>query len=630
MAHTLTSSQTITKLVLGPFVGDITHSSVKLWLNVRTDDGGKNVFVTLKLLEQGPRSEAEKKDKKRIIINQVESPVVVQSGVIRCLKADLGTGIVTLENLEPNSKYSYQLWQDEAHSIELDLNPNKKKSKSDSSGLKYEDLFFWTLPEDGYGRQLDFLLMSCHHPETKKDDGFDGFAVWHQIPEIVETAQNANVRFAILAGDQVYADEIEARVLKEDDPLERQKLYLSVYKKFWQNEHYRRVLCRIPAVMIWDDHDITDGWGSREDSFKSKDSQEFKPEWLELFKTAKEMFRLMQASRNPGPLSNGFAGGFDTCFSVGGAGFVVADLRSNRNIRQFKSIVNGKSVFEGQIWLPEQLQAIKDWIAANRKNLHTLFFLSSVVFSHGAPSVEKYLLKVWFRVIDSVNLAARLRLAKKKVQWFNDKVGDLRDDINDSWGSDANKNEAEHALDFLFELENPSNGDKALNVVILTGDIHTPGYSTIYSSRKAHQEKAVMPHIVATPVAYEPFSWVGEAIFRHLTKVVALGNSGTYTSQVSHHFCYRNVVVVSLRNYEADESHLKVKYYLEGFPEPQVMLFDLNHGAHRENIHWRAVKKPKLLRRLVSWITRTPIPPSFVEELPPASADIPLPEKLMR
>jgi hypothetical protein len=88
------------------------------------------------------------------------------------------------------------------------------------------------------------------------------------------------------------------------------------------------------------------------------------------------------------------------------------------------------------------------------------------------------------------------------------------------------------------------------------------------------------------------------------------------------------VVVVSLRNYEEDESYVKVKYYLEGFPEPQVMLFDLNHGAHRETIHWRAVKAPKLWRRFVAWLTGKPIPPSFVE-LPPAAATVPLPDKLV-
>jgi hypothetical protein len=54
---------------------------------------------------------------------------------------------------------------------------------------------------------------------------------------------------------------------------------------------------------------------------------------------------------------------------------------------------------------------------------------------------------------------------------------------------------------------------------------------------------------------------------------------------VSHHYCYRNVVAVSLRHYKASESSLKVKYYLEGFPEPQTAIFGLERGSHRENIH---------------------------------------------
>ena len=620
-------------LSLGPFVGDITRSSVKIWLNIleaAVDD--QDIHVTLAAAEQGPRNEAERfeKDQKRepLVVN-VKGADPVKSAVIRCLKSDLGTGVVTIGNLNANTKYSYQLWQDEAHTIRLNLNPplSGQDEKSDPpKGLQPEDLFFWTLPEDGYGRQLDFLLMTCHHPGTKKDDGFDGFAVWNRIPEIIATEQNANVRFAILAGDQIYADEIETKVLDEEDPKKKRQHYLEVYRKFWNSEHYRRVLCRLPAVLMWDDHDITDGWGSREDSFQKEKPQEFEPQWLELFNAAKDMFRIMQASRNPDPLSNNFELSFDTCFRVGRAGFVMADLRSHRNVRAVKRIENGKSVFEGRIWLPEQLQLIKDWIAANRKNLDTLFFISPVVFSHGAPQVENYLLRSWFRIITTVNLATRFHLLRKTIQWFNDKVGDLRDDINDSWGSEANRDEADTALDFLFDLENPQHVEESLNVVILSGDIHTPGYSTLYSSEPSHRRKAVIPHIVASPVAYEPFSWVGEAIFRHLTKVVRIGRKGSYTSQVSHHFCYRNVVVVSLRNYEQDESYLKVKYYLEGFPEPQVMLFDLNHGAHRENIHWQEVRKPSLWRRLMARLTGKPVPPSFVE-LPPPAATIPLPDR---
>ena len=599
-----TDPQANVMTIMGPFVGDITASSVKIWLNVEAGDADKNVFVTLSLLEQGPKSEAVKKDMKRIVIKTITNPVVVQSGVIKCRHADLGTGIITLGGLDPNSKYSYHLWQDESHSIDFNV-----------GDLTPDNLFFWTLPEDGYGLQLDFLLMSCHNPETAKGDGCEGFAVWRQIPDIMD--QNANVRFAILAGDQIYADEVEAKVLKERDPEARRRYYLNVYRKFWDNKYYRRVLCRLPSVLMWDDHDITDGWGSRDDSYYADNPQEFMREWKDLFGTAKEMFKIMQASRNPDPLSNNFQVGFDTCFKIGRAGFAVADLRSNRKSRMVKNIIDGKTFYDGQIWLPEQLQAIRGWVDANRQDIDTLFFVSSVVFSHGAPVIENWIGSVWLGVLKFVKQIERWGLVKCFTKWFDSSVGDLRDDINDSWGAEINRKETDRVLDFFFELENPADGGKRLNVVILSGDIHTPGYSTIYSSAPKDNQKrpvpapeemregrAVIPHIVATPVAYEPFSWLGEAIFRHLTKVVKLGEKGTYTSQVSHHFCYRNVVVVSLRNYKKDESHLKVKYYLEGYAEPQVMLFDLDHGAHRENIRWPPVKRNNWLDRRPPWLKR--------------------------
>lgn len=595
------STRAQTKLVLGPFVGNITSSSVKLWLNVETADADKRVFVTLKMHQQAPEMARDYRSKADIKTLTPRSAVA--TGIIECPHADLGTGIVEIKNLEPNSRYSYQLWEDEAHSIKLELD-----------GLQESDLFFWTLPKDGYDRQLDFLLMSCHNPETKKDDGFDGFAVWNQIPSIIDEDQNANVRFAILAGDQVYADEVEARLLSEEDPRKRRELYLEMYKKFWSHTAYRKVLCRLPAIMMWDDHDITDGWGSREDSFTDSKSKEFKPEWLRLFQTAREMFALMQASRNPDPLSPNFAGGFDTCFRVGKAGFVFADLRSNRNVKKKK------------VWDPEQLEAIKTWVATNKHHLHTLFFVSSVVFSHGAPKIETWVLKQWFRVLDIAKFASGVILLRSPVRWFDRTFGDLRDDINDSWGAEVNAEEADRVLDFLFELENPPDEKDSLNVIILSGDIHTPGYSTIYSAQEG-LKKAVIPHIVSTPVAYEPFSWIGEAIFRHLTKVVALGKKNLYTSQVSHHFCYRNVVVISLRNYEKDESHLKVKYYLEGFPEPQVMLFDLIHGARREAIEWQTVteKKRSWWRRLFSNRKAKRRSRARVKEIPSESPGLDLP-----
>ena len=538
-----------TKDLLGPFIGSVTHESVKIWLHAPHLAAGETLAFVVTLHEEKPDAE------------------VSASANLLISYDDLKVGTVTLDSLKPGTKYFYRLTARETTAA-----TGETPAPVEFEGLTPDDLFFHTLPTNGYKEQLDFLLMSCHNPETAKDDGFDGFGVWARIPEIM--SQNKNVRFAILAGDQAYGDEVETKVLGEPDLRRRQELYLGVYQKFWNNKHYRKVLSSLPAVSMWDDHDVTDGWGSREDSFTSATSKTFKPEWLRLFEAASSVFKQMQAARTPDPLSPDYKQGFDFCFKVGRAGFAVADLRTNRNVR------------EHRVWLPEQLENIRRWVDENRQDLDTFFFVSSVVFSHGAPQIERGILKYWFYVLDTAKWLGKFRLFKRRAEMFDHAVGDLRDDINDSWGSDVNAEEADRVLDFLFSLQNPPEGVKAMNVVILSGDIHTPGYSTIYSSNPNHTRRAAIPHIVATPVAYEPFSWIGEAVFRHLTRVVELGAKKTYTAQVSHHFCYRNVVVVSLRNYEQDESHLKVKYYLEGFPEPQVMLFDLNHGSRREAINW--------------------------------------------
>ena len=91
---------------------------------------------------------------------------------------------------------------------------------------------------------------------------------------------------------------------------------------------------------------------------------------------------------------------------------------------------------------------------------------------------------------------------------------------------------------------------------------------------------------------YTPFNWLLEAIYRHASKTVELGARKTFSSQVSHHFTSRSVAVLSLRPMRAEgDFQLKVKYYLEGYPEPQTLIFDLEQTSHREDIAWAAQEK---------------------------------------
>lgn len=593
--------------LLGPFVGHTTATTSRLWMHW---EGGPELYVHRGVWERG----------KDVVWQKV-------AGSFQFVPESLWCATLDLSGLKPNTAYSYKITTDEEGRILVDL-----------EGLCQDELYFRTLPEDGdpLNERIDFLIMSCHNP-----DKGGGYQVWEALPQVLQASSESRgqedrrwVRFAILGGDQIYADDWEDRLLaiekkeitQEEKIKSRQELYIEAYRQFWSHTSYRKVLCKMPAYLMWDDHDITDGWGSREDSFASKDPNDpsFLPEWNGLFDSAKLAFQFFQASRNPGLATSP---GYDSCFRFGSAAFILADLRTHRNVRLKR------------IWSCAQFDAIKKWIA-DQAGIKTLFFLSPVVFSHEDPKFTGWLYSFWgnivgyFHELDEAykkpNLAFNIRLVltwtfglictvlaiwsmktyfglpillatwvllgalsfqaplrypllpKRWVRSFMESAGDLRDDMDDAWSSEANKHNAETVLHYFYNLQNQGGPQ----VVILSGDIHAGGYSCIHSRNIAHSEKPIIPHIVSSPVGYAPFNWIAEAIYRNKTRDVDLGTSGHFFAQISHHFTKRNVAVISVRAKE-DRSILKVKYYVEGFPEPQISIFDLKNGAHLEAIQWK-------------------------------------------
>jgi phosphodiesterase/alkaline phosphatase D-like protein len=604
------------KFILGPFLGHVTDVSIKIWLFSK-----KHKTLWVEVLKDNIKIEVKNDEN---ILNFQEK---------KCF-AD----VVEVRGLEANTKYSYRIIDENDNSIDLE-------------GLVDEDLFFRTLPsnlEKEESSRLDFLLMSCHNPDkvAHSRDNSDGYEVWKTIPNILNE-NSENVRFAILGGDQVYADDWKSELDKASTIQEKQKIYLKVYRNYWSNIVYRKVLCSLPSYLMWDDHDIMDGWGSDEQFF-NKEKTSLTPEAESMFGAAKNCFSNMQAIRNPEGTFEGES--FDSCFRVGGNGFILADLRSHRDAFKFGE--------HGQIWTPDQFDRIKEWVAQNKENLDCLFFLTPVVMAHGDPVTEEGLVQYWdvllnimkksniipsfykyltylliftsiglgFHYIFKTTLIALVTLPliiyifRKVIQNFIHEIpgkmrnstesnrpyrflryfialiipisivktfmknaGDLRDDINDGWGSKVNSKNAEELLDYLFKIQNEEN----VNVVVLSGDIHAGGYANIYSEDENHKEHAVIPHIVSSPVGYTPFPWLGEAFFRSKTKTINLGTSKKFSAQVSHHFTDRNVVVCSIRNSrQENKSILKVKYYVEGYKEPQIMIFDLVNSSHKEKIKW--------------------------------------------
>lgn len=535
-------------------MGEVTKTSVKLWLHRSLGKDDPSIELQCSIHEDLPGS-----------------PTVATRPLV-LLPSLLGSGTVVFENLKPDTTYRYKLWEQPGVPLKL-------------PDLTDEDFFFRTLPAKDRAERLDFLLMSCHDPAQAVDDGLGGYRVWSTIPQIRE---HNDLRFALLAGDQIYGDAVQEEVLAAKTHEARLEHYLKVYRKFWSHPAYRKALCSLPSYLMWDDHDITDGWGSRSDSFVDADSSEFRPEWKNLFRAAREAYIAMQAIRCPEPLITGPQAGFDYCFRVGRIGFAIADLRSQRNVRRH------------QVWSHAQHSAVETWIRQNKRDLDVLFFISPVVVTHGWPQMEKAIrsfaptLSFLTNILSHLPLAKRFRAVQRLIKRNIQDVGGFRDDLEDAWASDPNREQAEQLLDLLFGLQNPKDGAPTIPVIILSGDIHAAGYSMVYSSKEEHAERPVIEHVCSSPVGSEPMSWLVEAMYQERVRTVAIGTSGHYSAQVSHHHCHRNVVVCSLRrfgNERLKEMQLKLKFYLEGRPQPEVIVSDLLRVSKYEAIDWdRALK----------------------------------------
>jgi hypothetical protein len=110
----------------------------------------------------------------------------------------------------------------------------------------------------------------------------------------------------LMGGDQVYADaiwtdhETSAIVRWNEDGQNRkakfsslmvnqvERFYLKLYLSRWTQSGPAEVYASIPSLMMWDDHDIFDGWGSYEKELQ------YCPVHHGIFRIAAQYFRLFQ------------------------------------------------------------------------------------------------------------------------------------------------------------------------------------------------------------------------------------------------------------------------------------------------------------------------------------------------
>ncbi|MFM9433488.1 hypothetical protein ACFDR9_000529 [Janthinobacterium sp. CG_23.3] len=260
----------------------------------------------------------------------------------------------------------------------------------------------------------------------------------------------------LMGGDQIYSDSMwqELRGLKTwaglsgrernaapfPDELRAQVdgFFLENYLERWSQPEVAAMMASVPTVMMWDDHDIFDGWGSY------PAEQQASPVYQGIYAIARAYFQLFQLHANaatpPLPLLPNQPG-FSYGLRVGGYAILALDLRSERS----KTTVMGAAAWHAAYaWLDKQ------------KNCDHLLVMSSIPVVH--PD---------FSTLETLLCALPGRQ-------------ELEDDLQDHWLSRSHRQERLRLIHRLLDWSAGTGG----RVTVLSGDVHVGAVGVIQAQRR--------------------------------------------------------------------------------------------------------------------------------------------------
>ena len=398
-------------------------------------------------------------------------------------------------HLEPDIKYYYALVSDNKNlTLRAELGYDKPRS-------------FQTMATDM--DRFNFGFYSCHDPfNANNSEG-----AWALFKERLD---RANARFVIGGGDQIYVDSQKKKWfpdiwewLKEnkealieshqnqDGSIDKAgirnyliDLYRWYYQVYWNFPHLQMVYARYPQYMIWDDHEIMDGWGSRTKterleliarSFEKDDKETDKILVEQMWQAAYTAYFEFSHCHNPQTeidLKNSEKCQWDYSFTQGKTPFYVLDMRGHHDIERKSE--------DFRILGKAQLERFKSWLTIHTTSASNYLFVVLPV-----PMVH------WSSFI--VSNGTIIKTAK--------------DDLQDEWEHGSNRYERNQLLDIIFSaLE-----IKGKTLVFLSGDVHA---AAVYRLRHKKYRNAKIYQVTSSAISRMP---AGE--------LAALGLAGTGTME---------------------------------------------------------------------------------------------------
>ncbi len=313
-----------------------------------------------------------------------------------------------------------------------------------SYGLQGEDER-WRFTVPAVERPPRLAYASCNGCEDESVFSSSGIRRNSLWADLLRHHRRQPFHVLLMGGDQVYADgvwqahpslaewwDLPTR-RKGDVPFDEAmagatvRFYADLYTGLWRQPEVAAVLASTPSIMMWDDHDIFDGYGSHPDAIRNT------PVYQGVFAVARRHFALFQLGSNLDDLPDSVwgrgLGNFTQGFVCDGLGILSLDLRSER---EPKSVLGARTWAEMPVWL--------DRFAGCRH----LLVMSSVPVAF--PS---------------------LRWMERLINFLPGQAH-YEDDLRDQWTSPAHRDQHRRLLGLL--------GDHAVSqdcrVAVLSGEVH--------------------------------------------------------------------------------------------------------------------------------------------------------------
>lgn len=195
------------RLRLGPIVGHTDHASSRVW--IRTVDETRRYALQVRDVGVFPFVATE------------DLP-------------EFRTAVAIADGLRADRRHRYRVLRD-----------GRRVAGADGT--------FATMPRPGALGEQTFVVLSC-------SDQID-LGAWEDLAAYVEDVRPA---FLLMIGDQVYLDQApDAWDRHVDRPgPDRRRAMAEKYDQSWSRPAVAAVLANIPTYMLWDDHEVRDGWGS--------------------------------------------------------------------------------------------------------------------------------------------------------------------------------------------------------------------------------------------------------------------------------------------------------------------------------------------------------------------------------